>query len=85
MSDARDAEPLPWRPVSDRAIRPPHLLVWVRVEGAWRRGWVWAWEREDAGWRVWVHYEQERRVWSTFAWFRYDPEAIRRRESEDPP
>lgn len=85
MSAPRDAERLPWRRGSDRAIKPGHMDVWIRVDGSWRRGWVWQWEREGGGWRVWVHYEQTRRVWSTFAWFRWDPEAIIERGGEEEP
>lgn len=82
---ARDAERLPWRPVSPDAGRPRRRDVWIRIDGEWRRGWVRAWERDGEQWRVWVHYEQKRRIWSTFAWFRWDPETIVERDGDEAP
>jgi hypothetical protein len=75
-----------WR---ERRVPPRHPLVWVHVQGAWRKGSVSAWivprARHGAGWECMIVAEP---IPGDPPWqgrYVYDPRTIRPRRDNSPP
>lgn len=83
----REAVEVGW-PGPGRERRAPagDALVWIRVGGAWRSGYVRQWIRGDSGWLAWIcHDSPDGWLYPAWGLYEYDEAAIRRRTEGEPP
>jgi hypothetical protein len=78
VDDARLVDP---RPPGMRRVEARHVLVWIRHQGAWRRGSIHCWFVHRGAWMAWMQHrpvdpEDPQAVWGLYA---YDGVTIRRR------
>lgn len=76
-----DARLLNKRPPGARRIEARHVLVWIRHEGAWRKGAIHCWWTDGSQWFAWMQHappdpDDPQAVWGLYV---YDGVTIRRR------
>lgn len=65
--------------------QPPHPYAWLRLDGAWETAIVRAWRHQgDGSWTCLLTLTRRVHGADEWAWFVYDPGAIRWRDPYDP-